>query len=145
MKDEWSHVNWYKMIEHLTNHIVTCKAGVMWSYVFVAQSCPALCNPINYSPPGSSVQGILQARVLECVTIPFSRGSSPPSDQRQVSCIAGGLFAIWATREALFLSSRGQTEWKPQSQKTNHSDHMDTALSNSVILGAMRYRATQDE
>ena len=40
--------------------------------VLVAQSCPNLCNPMNYSPPGSSVHGILQARILEWVTIPFS-------------------------------------------------------------------------
>ena len=45
--------------------------------------------------------GILQARVLEWVDIPFSRRSSQPRDQTQVSCIAGGFFTIWATREAL--------------------------------------------
>ena len=45
------------------------------------QSCPELCNPMNYSPPGSSVYGILQARILEWVAMPSSRGSSPPRDQ----------------------------------------------------------------
>ena len=50
--------------------------------------------------PGSSVQGILQARTLEGVAIPFSRGSSWPGDQTQVSYITGRLFTIWATREA---------------------------------------------
>ena len=44
----------------------------------VAQSCPTLCNPMDYSPPGSSVHGILQARILEWVAISFSRGSSEP-------------------------------------------------------------------
>ena len=44
--------------------------------VCVAQLCPTRCNPMNYSPPGSSVNGILQARILEWVAIPFSRGSS---------------------------------------------------------------------
>ena len=44
--------------------------------VLVTQLCPTLCNPIDCSPPGSSVHGILQARILEWVTIPFSRGSS---------------------------------------------------------------------
>ena len=43
---------------------------------FVAQSCPTLCDPRDYSPPGSSVHGLLQARILEWVAIPFSRGSS---------------------------------------------------------------------
>ena len=51
--------------------------------------------------PGSSVHGILQARILEWVAIPFSRGSSQPRDWTQVSCIAGGFFIIWATREDL--------------------------------------------
>ena len=50
-------------------------------------------------PPGSSVHGILQARILEWVAVPFSRGSSHPRDQTQVSCIAGRFFAIWATRK----------------------------------------------
>jgi len=44
--------------------------------------------------------GILQARILEWVAIPFSRGSSQPRDQTQVSSIAGGFFTIWTTREA---------------------------------------------
>ena len=45
--------------------------------VKVAQSCLTLCDPMNYSPPGSSVHGILQARLLEWVAIPFSRGIFP--------------------------------------------------------------------
>ena len=44
--------------------------------VLVAQSCLTLCDPMDHSPPGSSVHGILQARILEWVTIPFSRASS---------------------------------------------------------------------
>ena len=58
------------------------------------------CNPMACSPPGSSVLGILQARTLEWVSIPFSRGSSWPRDQSQVSCIAGRFFTIRVTREA---------------------------------------------
>ena len=54
-----------------------------------------------YSPPGSSVHGIFQARILEWVAISFSRGSSQPRDWTQVSCIAIGCFIVWATREAL--------------------------------------------
>ena len=63
------------------------------------QSCLTLCKPMDCSPPGSSVHGILQARILEWVAIPFSRGSSWPRDWTQVSCIAGGFFTVWATRE----------------------------------------------
>jgi len=54
---------------------------------------------MDHNPPGSSVHGILQQRILEWVAIPFSR-SSPPRDQTWVFCIAGGFFTISATREA---------------------------------------------
>ena len=70
----------------------------------IVQSCPALCDPVDYSPPGSSVHGILQARTLEWVAISLSRGSSQSKDWTQVSCIAGRLFNLWATREALPLA-----------------------------------------
>ena len=63
------------------------------------QSCQTLCDPMDCSPPGSFIHGILQARILEWVSIPFSRGSSSPRDRAQVSCIAGGFFTVWATRE----------------------------------------------
>ena len=71
----------------------------------VAQSCPTLCNPMDCSPPGSSIHGILQARILEWVAISFSRGSSQPRDQTQVSCVAGRRFNLWVTREANVSSS----------------------------------------
>ena len=71
---------------------------VKWSEV--AQSCPTLCDPVDCSPPDSSVHGILQGRTLEWVAISFSRRSSQPRDQTQVSCIAGRCFNLWATREA---------------------------------------------
>ena len=62
--------------------------------VLVAQLCPTLCDPMDCSPPGSSVHGILQARILEWVAIPFSRGSSQPKDLTQVSCISGRYFHL---------------------------------------------------
>ena len=65
--------------------------------MLVAQLCWILCDPIYCSPAGSSVHGILQVRILECVAISFSRGSSRPRDRTQVSCIAGRFFTIWAT------------------------------------------------
>ena len=71
----------------------------------VAQSCPTLCDPVECSPPGSSVHGTLQARILEWVAISFSRGSSQPRDWTQVSRIAGRRFNLWATREAPVLGS----------------------------------------
>ena len=66
----------------------------------VTQSYLILWDPMACSPPGSSVHGISQARILEWVAMPSSRGSSQPRDRTQVSCIAGGFFTIWATREA---------------------------------------------
>ena len=63
------------------------------------QSCPTLHDVLHCSPPGSSVHGILQARILEWVAITNSRGSSKPRDWTWVSCIAGGFITNWATRE----------------------------------------------
>ena len=57
--------------------------------VLVTQLCPTLCAPMDFKLPGSSDHGILQARVLKWVAISFSRRSSRPRDQTQVSCIAG--------------------------------------------------------
>ena len=59
---------------------------------------------MDCSPPASSIHGILQTSILECVATSFSRGSSWPSDQTQVSSIAGEFFTIWANREAQFSS-----------------------------------------
>ena len=70
------------------------------SKTLVAQSCLTLCYPMDCSPPGFSVHGILQAKILERVAILFSRGFSSPRDQTLVSCIAGIFFTIWTTREA---------------------------------------------
>ena len=62
--------------------------------VKVAQSCLTLCNPMDYT-----VHGILQARILEWVAFPFSRGSSQPRDGTRVSHIAGRSFTSWTTRK----------------------------------------------
>ena len=63
------------------------------------QSCSALCNLTDYSLPGSSVHGFLQARILEWVTMPSSRESSWPRDPTRVSWTAGEFFTIWATSD----------------------------------------------
>ena len=68
---------------------------MLWSEVKVAQLCTILCDPMDYR-----VHGILQARILDWVAFPFSRGSSQPRDQTQVSHIAGRFFTSWVTREA---------------------------------------------
>ena len=66
-----------------------------------------LCDPLDGSPPGSSVHGIFQARILEWFSISFSKGSSPPRDQTSISCVscfAGGFFMCWAIQESLSLT-----------------------------------------
>ena len=65
----------------------------------VTQSCLPLCDPMN-----CTVHGIFQARILEWVAFPFSRGSSQPRDWTQVSNITGKFFTSWATREALSVT-----------------------------------------
>ena len=69
------------------------------SVCLVAQLCPTLCDPMDCSLPGFSIRGILQARVLEWVTISFSRGSFLPRNQIRVSCFGRRRSNLWATRE----------------------------------------------
>ena len=77
------------------NFTSTVYLTLKWSEVKVAQLCLTLCDPMDYT-----VHGILQARILERVAFPFSRGSSKPRDWTQVSRVAGGFFTSWSTREA---------------------------------------------
>ena len=63
-----------------------------WCYCSVAKSCLTLCDPMDYSPAGSSVYGIFQARILEWVAISFPRASCWPRDQTCISCLAGKFF-----------------------------------------------------
>ena len=63
-------------------------------YVLVIRSRQTLCDPMDCSLTGFSVQGILQARILEWVAIPFSRGTSKLRDRTLVSCLAGRFFTV---------------------------------------------------
>ena len=75
------------------------------------QSCLTLCDPMEYSLPGSSVHGILQARVLEWVAMPSSRGSSQPRGWTQVSCIGrSGFFTASTTWEAVLAAKKKENE-----------------------------------
>ena len=74
-----------------TSELCACMLSCLWLFATLS---------MDYSLPVSSIHSILQARILEWVAIPFSRGSSWPRDWTQFSCIAGILFTIWATREA---------------------------------------------
>ena len=87
-----------ELLSHLSNtfrqfQLVPCA----WVHVQSLQSCPTLCHFIDYSPSGSSILGILQAKILECVATPSSRGSSWPRDRTRVSCFVDGFFTHWAT------------------------------------------------
>ena len=82
-------MNWFK-ITCVESYRVRIRVGQSDSKVLVAQLCLILCNPMQ--PARLFCCGILQARMLEWIAIPFSRGSSQPRDGTQVSCIASGFF-----------------------------------------------------
>ena len=69
-------------------------------FLYSNQSYPALCNPMDCSLTGSSVRGILQAKILEWVATRFSRGSSLLRDRTQISCTAGRFFTVSTTSKA---------------------------------------------
>ena len=67
--------------------------------VEVLQSCPTLCDPMDYNPPDSSVHGILQARILEWIALSFSRGSSQARDQTHIACVSPASAGRFLTTE----------------------------------------------
>ena len=90
-------------LHSLSSPAITAGGGSICWMVEIADGCVIsywLGNRMDCSLPGSSGHGILQARILEWVAVPFSRGSSQSRNRTQVSCIAGGFFTNWATREA---------------------------------------------
>ena len=74
------------------------------------QACLILCHPMDCSPPGSSVHGILQARILEWVAVPPSRGSSWPRDRACISCTAGGFFAADLPGKPIYILTNNEME-----------------------------------
>ena len=117
-------LNWITNVSNTYTHSVFCKkSSPLWMTLIiclceknrvhsqkieseVAQSCPTLCDPMYCSLPGSSIHGIFQARILDCVAISFSRGSSWPRDQIRVSHTADRLFTIWAIRKTHTVPSQ---------------------------------------
>ena len=101
-----SNISIAQVTEYKSNTYQLCDLGQvtspLWASVtsaakwneLVAQSYLTLCDPVDCNPSGSSVHGVLHARILEWVDIPFSRGSSRPRDRTQVPCMAGKLFTI---------------------------------------------------
>ena len=97
--------------------------------VLATKSCPMLYDLMDCSPPGFSVHGLLKARILDWVAFPCSRGASQPRDGTWVSCIAGRVFTIWATREA-----HGNGPWK---SKLKLPVYMTTSqfCHNTTVVG----------
>ena len=86
-------LNFFSIISHFLRWNKALKTGFdstiqLCVCAVCGQSCPTLCDPVDYSPPGFSVYGIVQASILEWVAISFSRGSSQPRDQTLVICIS---------------------------------------------------------
>ena len=80
----------------------------------ITKSCLILCDPMDCSPPGSFIYGIFQARILEWIAIPFSRGSSQPRDWTQFSCIADRFFTMSHQRyQVLYLHLFSQASLSP--------------------------------
>ena len=110
----------------------------------VAQSCPTLRNPMDCSLTSSSVHGILQARILEWVATPFSRGpfqprSFQPRDQTQVSHTAGRFFTSWATREACNVGDPGSVPGLGRSSGEGNGYPLQySCLENSIDIEAWR-------
>ena len=102
--------------------------------VLVTQLCAALCDPTDCSPPGSSVHGILQARILEWVAIPCSRGSSQPRDGIQVSCIAVAFFFFYCLSHR---ESSGQLLIAPERMKPLGQSENNVQLWICVVVKIM--------
>ena len=102
---------------------------VKWSRSVVSDSL----QPIDCSPQGTSVHGILQARILEWVAISFSRGSSRPRDRTQVSRIAGRRFILWVTREARKVLNL-HCEISKNREKFPISSHPILSFNHQILL-----------
>ena len=85
---------------------VSFHLGSAFQGLLLPLSCVPLCDPLDWSPPGSSVHGFIPTRILERVAISFSRGSSQPRDGIQISCLAGRVFTTESAGKPAF---QGQT------------------------------------
>ena len=129
-----------------TCHVYLPKKFSMCMCMLVAQSCPSLCNSTDCSPPGFSVHGILQARIMGWIAIPFSRGSSWPRGQTLVSCIAGRFFTIWATGKS-FSMYMDDTYWEymPKNTKTSEFFFDNYIKGNSWGLERQKYSLEKEK
>ena len=94
-------------------HSWACTHTMKGSSGLVTKSCPIPCDLVDCSLPVSSVHEIPQARILAWVAIFFYKGSSWPRDWTRTSCIAGGFFINWTTREVVIVNSEDGLSWYP--------------------------------
>ena len=106
-----------------TRCVITISSFALETFALKLSRVRLFATPMDCSLPGSSVHGIFQARVLDWVAISFSRGSSWPRDQTQVSCIVGRCFTIWATREVPWDKLGGQKKKKKLDPSSSSSIH----------------------
>ena len=116
----------YLVVIFKLSYLFNATNCTMSEWVKVTQSCLTLCDPVDCSLPGFSAHGISQARVLEWVVISFSRGSSQPRDQIQVSSIVGGHFTIWAAGKPHSLTIWQQIKYSDRNKRGNFS--MDNVI-----------------
>ena len=112
----------------------------MLQLCLVAMSCPTHCDLMDWSLPGSSVCGVLQAGILKWVTISSPRGSSWSRDRTCVpcvSCIAGRFFTCWAIREAHWCFGKKQYEAKYK------ADLRESSMKQWVIRKLWKYRSME--
>ena len=109
----------------------------------VAQSCPPLCDPLDCSPPGSSIHGTLQARILEWLAISSSRGSSRHRDRTHISCVSciGRLILYhWTTKEVQAMANWTRTAPRPGMASLQDGEHTELAGHEKFYSnGAIRF------
>ena len=125
---DWTELNW-------TEYLGTTLPPLLHeSESDVAQSCPTLCNPLDYSLPHSSVHGIFQARILEWVAISFTRGSLQPRDWTQVLRIVGRCFTVWATVNFRSQVTQGNKKEEDSVESIEEGGHSLCLFIQSLFL-----------
>ena len=138
-KEVWNWPLWLKMV--MTVSVAAASgygSGRLVVCCLTTKLCPTLGIPWTiYSPPGSSVHGISQARILECVAIPFSRGSSQPRERTRISCIAGGFFTTEPPGNLGWLAGSLPVSlggWGQFRSRTFYRVFLSSCLSSSVFF-----------
>ena len=114
-----------------------------WWWCFNHSVVSDCCDAMDCSPPGSSVHGILQARILEWVAIPFSRGSLQPRDRTHVSCIAGRFFTAEPPGKTPHYRVAAAAATKSLQSCPTLCDPRDGSPPGSPVLGILQARTLE--